>query len=548
MDVNPMVVTHKLTEYRLAEPMPDITALKALPTAAFQKDGIIASIVSTRAKYQFNAASIEDDDGNHVIIPDDIISPAPGRWIKTNDLQAASDTGNNTIISNTDSIKTAVINAAGTGYVGGDELTVAGGTFTVAAEIRVLTTGGGGEIQIFEIKNAGEYTVDPALIANAVTGGTGAGATFDLTMSPSVTIKIDPNSPQALAVESLRAFLGVPYLRSFQRDSVVSVEGDLHVNPIDDRFYWKGALGWMGAMIQGGNEFLKSLLINNPGVILTLDSNGITAEDLPSPSTTKSVIMTPDGISLTGDARTYKQIPYLANISGGGTDGGVAEGVNFNYWSAYGFLYLQDKRYVIGGGKTPDNYDEGTDLRVTIDGSPDGSGSGDVEFTLEYNIMRPNVGQVIPSTKLIVTDTLAMPGVGDGYVGTTISFNSYELESAIINNAGTGYVASDVLTINGADFSVAATITVDSVGGSGEITSFTVSEKGRYSVVPTLTANAVTGGTGTGATFDLTFPSSIKRGDNILMAIVRYSAAGNDDFMNDFNANSIVIDCLVNEL
>lgn len=75
------------------------------------------------------------------------------------------------------------VNAAGTGYVVDDILTVAGGTSTHAAQLRVKTVGGSGEITAIVVEKAGAYSVDPTTSANAATGGTGSSATFNLTMS-----------------------------------------------------------------------------------------------------------------------------------------------------------------------------------------------------------------------------------------------------------------------------------------------------------------------------------------------------------------------------
>ena len=84
------------------------------------------------------------------------------------------------------SVATAAVNAAGTGYTPGDVLTVAGGTANEVAEIEVVTvTGGGGTgpVGTVRVYNAGSYTVNPTLTANAVTGGTGSSCTIDLTVS-----------------------------------------------------------------------------------------------------------------------------------------------------------------------------------------------------------------------------------------------------------------------------------------------------------------------------------------------------------------------------
>lgn len=76
------------------------------------------------------------------------------------------------------------INAAGTGYVAGDLLgiTNTGSTRTHDAQLEVLTVGGGGSITSARISMGGAYTVDPTTTTgNAATGGTGTGATFNLT-------------------------------------------------------------------------------------------------------------------------------------------------------------------------------------------------------------------------------------------------------------------------------------------------------------------------------------------------------------------------------
>lgn len=79
-------------------------------------------------------------------------------------------------------LDTAALNGAGTSYAAGDILTVIGGTFGEAAQIRVLTVTGGA-IATFVVHRCGTYTVNPTpLTANAVTGGTGSAATFDITV------------------------------------------------------------------------------------------------------------------------------------------------------------------------------------------------------------------------------------------------------------------------------------------------------------------------------------------------------------------------------
>lgn len=79
-------------------------------------------------------------------------------------------------------VATAAVNAGGAGYVVGDALTVAGGTNTHVATLEV-TSVAAGVVTGVRITNAGAYSVDPTTVANAVTGGTGAGCTINLTMA-----------------------------------------------------------------------------------------------------------------------------------------------------------------------------------------------------------------------------------------------------------------------------------------------------------------------------------------------------------------------------
>ncbi|MFY7965024.1 MAG: GEVED domain-containing protein [Chitinophagaceae bacterium] len=70
--------------------------------------------------------------------------------------------------------------ATGTGYSVGDILTIPGGTFSTPAAVYVLSVGGTGSIISAVLLNAGNYTVAPTG-AQSVTGGTGSGATFNVT-------------------------------------------------------------------------------------------------------------------------------------------------------------------------------------------------------------------------------------------------------------------------------------------------------------------------------------------------------------------------------
>jgi hypothetical protein len=76
--------------------------------------------------------------------------------------------------------------------------------------------------------------------------------------------------------------------------------------------------------------------------------------------------------------------------------------------------------------------------------------------------------------------------------------------AATLQAAGSGYAVGDVLTCSGGTATSFTAITVDAVSATGAIQDFHVSSAGQYSVYPTNPVS-VTGGAGTGATFNLAF-------------------------------------------
>ena len=75
--------------------------------------------------------------------------------------------------------------------------------------------------------------------------------------------------------------------------------------------------------------------------------------------------------------------------------------------------------------------------------------------------------------------------------------------------AGSGYTAQDIVTVSGGVFTTAATIRILTVGGGGDVLTAELEDSGYYTTQPTNPAS-VTGGTGTGATFNLAFNAAIQ--------------------------------------
>lgn len=78
-----------------------------------------------------------------------------------------------------------------------------------------------------------------------------------------------------------------------------------------------------------------------------------------------------------------------------------------------------------------------------------------------------------------------------------------QVDTVTVNAQGTGYTVNDVLTLD-LGTGTEATITVDTIDTAGEILTATVTTSGDYTAFTSgVTGISVTGGTGTGATFDV---------------------------------------------
>ena len=76
----------------------------------------------------------------------------------------------------------------GSGYTVGDTLTVVGGTFTTAAQLKVQAVNANGTITAVTVANAGSYTSFSG-ITGGVTGGTGTGASFALFFTGEIAVQ-----------------------------------------------------------------------------------------------------------------------------------------------------------------------------------------------------------------------------------------------------------------------------------------------------------------------------------------------------------------------
>jgi lysophospholipase L1-like esterase len=89
-------------------------------------------------------------------------------------------------------VSAVAVSAGGTGYVVGDQITIAGGTFLTAAVIQVVTVSGGvvtgASVARTGVYTSGSVPANPA--AQGSTTGSGTGATFTLTFNVGVASSI----------------------------------------------------------------------------------------------------------------------------------------------------------------------------------------------------------------------------------------------------------------------------------------------------------------------------------------------------------------------
>ncbi len=96
------------------------------------------------------------------------------------------------------------------------------------------------------------------------------------------------------------------------------------------------------------------------------------------------------------------------------------------------------------------------------------------------------------------------PTVFNRPIMTGVTPQNFTATAVSVNAGGTGYTAGDTLTVTGGTGSILAELTVSTVNGSGVITGVSISNAGLYTTKPTNPVS-VSGGTGSNATFNLTF-------------------------------------------
>lgn len=150
-----------------------------------------------------------------------------------------------------------------------------------------------------------------------------------------------------------------------------------------------------------------------------------------------------------------------------------------------------------------------------------GSGTG-LQLNLTFTLYWQNVAWIVPNSS-------GLQSMMSLLVLKPLSVLLGGLATITMVNSGGNYVVGDVLTVAGGTLlsgATAATISVDEVNSSGSIVAAHILTWGGWSVLPTASPNTPTGGSGSGALFNLTFNAPINSADKaIAMAVEKIRGA-----------------------
>lgn len=338
---------------------------------------------------------------------------------------------------------------SGSGYLTPPTVSFVGGTPTRSATARAVLDTSGPVHSISLLSMGSGFVVEPEVSIQALGSGAQAGA---------VTFKV---------VNQSVAFGGQGYSVG---DELISLGGTTPAV-------------FAVTAVNGGAVTAVSLI--NPGLF--------TQAQLPDPLT-----FVPFSTSGTGSGASMNLIMGIASIA-------VASS---------GFNYVTPPTVTISGGSgssaTAKAVLTGGVVSSFVVLSPGTGYSAQPTITIQSGSGATAVAQLFPTTvsSIAVTSsdyfntppsvTLTVQGSG-----ATVSGVTFKVVQAILSNAGIGYSVGDILLVSGGSGLENASIQVTGVNAEGVILAFNLINAGNYSVVPTLVANNVYGGTGAGASFTL---------------------------------------------
>ena len=424
----------------------------------------------------------------------------------------------------------AIIASGGTGYSVNDVITVSGGTGT-AIQLTVAAVSSG-VITSVTITNFGLYTVAPASPAS-VTGGTGAGATFNLSFGISTAFTIT-NAGSGYVEQPTVTFSGgggsgaaayatvgsgtvVRSLGStmdfYTPNAGIAMRIEDVGSGVSSGYFRVRATTGAAQLLSTSSLSISSSGANNVSIL----TNGLGSEQLRVSHTASAV----NYVQVTGGATggspvismqgSDSAIPMVYAAKGGashqffGSTGGSNQFQISNTSSAV-------NRYQATGSTTGNGVvfsAVGSDTNVSAVFQSKGTGAIDLAAgSSGVNISNGGTVTAITGTAAgtgytsIPSVAISAPTTAGGVQATATAQMQFAGATPTVVSGGTGYTAGDVLTVVGGT-GTAATITVNTVSG-GVITAASYTTAGTYSALPSMPFS-VSGGTGNGATFNGTF-------------------------------------------
>lgn len=161
-----------------------------------------------------------------------------------------------------------------------------------------------------------------------------------------------------------------------------------------------------------------------------------------------------------------------------------------------------------------------------------GTGAGNINqfYTEQKTLAASGTRTLLLSTMSLATDPFglayALTNIKGFYLQILGNLGCTYVSAVAVQAGGSSYVAGDTVTVAGGT-GTAATLKVITVSG-GAITSISVLTPGSYTVNPSTSANAVTGGTGSSATINLTMSTVVAPATYVEGDYLTIGAAGSN--------------------
>jgi len=131
-----------------------------------------------------------------------------------------------------------------------------------------------------------------------------------------------------------------------------------------------------------------------------------------------------------------------------------------------------------------------------------GGGSGAAATAVLTGTSVASISVAAAGTGYTSIPTVSLAGFGGTGATATARMKA---QTVAIQAAGSGYAQNDTITLTGGTSTQAVILTVNTVGGGGEVQAVTITNAGNYSVLPSNpVSQGSTSGGGTGATFNIT--------------------------------------------